>query len=88
MALPVVQKSSCIFCNIVNKLENTEILFENDEICIFRDIKPAARFHILTVPKRHIDDVKSLTSSDKDLGKSLKWFLPVIEAFLCSILLG
>ncbi|XP_004924193.1 histidine triad nucleotide-binding protein 3-like [Bombyx mandarina] len=60
-------KSSCIFCNIANKLEGTEILYEDDEVCVFRDIKPASRFHILTIPKRHIEDVKSLTSADKEL---------------------
>ncbi|XP_059050345.1 adenosine 5'-monophosphoramidase HINT3-like [Achroia grisella] len=64
-ATPV--KTSCIFCNIVNKLENTEILYEDNEVCVFRDIKPASRYHILTVPKRHIPDAKSLTSADKEL---------------------
>ncbi|XP_049884406.1 adenosine 5'-monophosphoramidase HINT3-like [Pectinophora gossypiella] len=62
-----VERSSCIFCNIVNKLENTEILFEDDEVCVFRDIKPATRFHTLTIPKRHIDDVKALNKDDKEL---------------------
>lgn len=69
MTTSVAEKSACIFCNIVNKLEGTEILFEDEEVCVFRDIKPASRFHILTVPKRHIEDVKSLTSDDKELGK-------------------
>ncbi|XP_030036168.2 histidine triad nucleotide-binding protein 3-like isoform X1 [Manduca sexta] len=64
-------RSSCIFCNIVNKLENTEILYEDEDICIFRDIKPASKFHILTIPKRHIEDVKSLTSSDKPLVEKM-----------------
>lgn len=42
-------------------------MYEDDEVCVFRDIKPASRFHILTIPKRHIEDVKSLTSADKEL---------------------
>ncbi|CAH2064859.1 unnamed protein product, partial [Iphiclides podalirius] len=62
-----VEKSKCVFCNIVNKLENTEILYEDEDVCVFRDIKPASDFHILTIPKRHIEDVKSLTPSDKTL---------------------
>lgn len=69
MASPAVDRSPCIFCNIVNKLGDTELLFEDDEVCVFRDIKPAAGFHVLTIPKRHINDVKSLTSADKELGK-------------------
>ncbi|XP_026317401.1 histidine triad nucleotide-binding protein 3-like isoform X2 [Hyposmocoma kahamanoa] len=67
MASPAIERSPCVFCNIVNKLENTELLFEDDEVCVFRDIKPATGFHVLTIPKRHIDDVKSLTSADKQL---------------------
>ncbi|RVE47166.1 hypothetical protein evm_008134 [Chilo suppressalis] len=64
---PLAERSACVFCNIVNKLDNTELLYEDEQVCIFRDIKPASSFHILTVPKRHIEDVKGLTSSDKDL---------------------
>lgn len=62
------EKSSCIFCNIVNKLENTEILYDDDDVCVFRDIKPASDYHILTVPKRHIEDAKNLQAADKELG--------------------
>ncbi|XP_060808542.1 adenosine 5'-monophosphoramidase HINT3 [Amyelois transitella] len=64
-------QSPCIFCNIVNKLTGTELLYEDEEICVFRDIKPASRFHILTVPKRHIEDVKSLTAADKELVEKM-----------------
>ncbi|KAJ2942444.1 hypothetical protein O0L34_g16049 [Tuta absoluta] len=61
------EKSPCIFCNIANNLEDTELLYEDEEVCVFRDIKPASRFHILAIPKTHIDDVKSLDASHKDL---------------------
>ncbi|CAG4952828.1 unnamed protein product [Parnassius apollo] len=67
MSTNIPEKSNCVFCNIGNKLENTEILYEDDEVCVFRDIKPASDYHILTIPKRHIDDAKSLTPADKDL---------------------
>ncbi|XP_026498882.2 adenosine 5'-monophosphoramidase HINT3-like [Vanessa tameamea] len=66
-----VEKSSCVFCNIVNKLENTEILYEDDDVCVFRDIKPASDYHILTVPKRHIEDAKSLQPADKELVEKM-----------------
>ncbi|XP_063836403.1 adenosine 5'-monophosphoramidase HINT3-like [Ostrinia nubilalis] len=67
MASAPAEKSACVFCNIVNKLDDTELLFEDDQVCVFRDIKPASKFHVLTVPKRHIEDCKSLVSSDKEL---------------------
>ncbi|XP_045456153.1 adenosine 5'-monophosphoramidase HINT3-like [Melitaea cinxia] len=65
------EKSSCIFCNIVNKLENTEILYDDDDVCVFRDIKPASDYHILTVPKRHIEDAKNLQAADKELVEKM-----------------
>lgn len=64
-----LSKSPCLFCNIVNNLEDTELLYEDEFVCVFRDIKPASKYHILTVPKRHIEDAKALTTNDKDLGK-------------------
>lgn len=70
MSTVASERSSCIFCNIANRLENTEILFEDEEVCVFRDISPATRFHVLTIPKRHIEDVKCLTAADKELGEA------------------
>lgn len=70
MTAPIAEKSDCIFCNIVNKFENTQILYEDDDICVFPDIKPASKLHLLIIPKRHIEDVKCLTPADKELGKS------------------
>ncbi|XP_013138660.1 PREDICTED: histidine triad nucleotide-binding protein 3-like [Papilio polytes] len=67
MSSNAIEKSNCIFCNIINKLENTEILYEDEDVCVFRDIKPASDFHILTIPKRHIEDAKALTPADKNL---------------------
>ncbi|GBP13561.1 Histidine triad nucleotide-binding protein 3 [Eumeta japonica] len=61
----------CIFCNIVNKIGDTEILYEDDDVCVFRDIKPASRFHVLVIPKTHIEDVKHLTPDDKELVQKM-----------------
>ncbi|XP_041983654.1 histidine triad nucleotide-binding protein 3-like [Aricia agestis] len=66
-----LEKSQCIFCNIVNKLEDTEILYEDEDVSVFRDIKPASDYHILTVPKRHIEDAKCLTTNDKQLVEKM-----------------
>ncbi|KAG4073510.1 hypothetical protein HA402_000734 [Bradysia odoriphaga] len=57
----------CVFCNIVSKKENTELLFENNNFVIIRDIKPACDFHYLAIPKRHIRDGRDLQLTDKPL---------------------
>ncbi|KAG5684304.1 hypothetical protein PVAND_013539 [Polypedilum vanderplanki] len=63
---------SCVFCDIIANKTNTEILYEDDELVAFRDIKPAASFHFLIIPKRHIDNTKSLTINDKQLLLNMK----------------
>lgn len=60
--------SKCIFCKIIDKTQSAEILFEDEDLIIFKDIKPAAKNHVLVVPKLHIKDAKSLTVEDKPLG--------------------
>ncbi|KAG0656620.1 hypothetical protein C6P46_007024 [Rhodotorula mucilaginosa] len=39
---------------------------------IFHDRSPASRVHLLAVPKRHIDNVKTLTASDIGLVERMK----------------
>lgn len=58
----------CIFCKICAKEEPTDLIYEDEEIVIFKDIKPAAKWHYLAVPKVHIKDGKSLTMEHKALG--------------------
>ena len=57
----------CIFCKIANKLTETEIIYEDDKIIAFNDIKPLAPVHILIIPKKHIASVDHLEIEDKTL---------------------
>ena len=52
----------CVFCQIVAKESQTEILYEDAEFVCFRDIRPAAPHHYLVVPRSHMNNCKSLTS--------------------------
>jgi histidine triad (HIT) family protein len=57
----------CIFCKIAKgEIPSTKV-FENDKMIAFDDIHPKALVHILVVPKKHIESVKHLQESDKDL---------------------
>lgn len=57
--------NTCIFCDIADKRSTeTVIEFENDEMVIFKDIRPAAEHHFLAVPKFHFDSVKSLNKEE------------------------
>lgn len=57
----------CIFCKIVNKEAQAEILQETREVVIFKDIRPSAPVHYLVVSKKHIPSLKKIGHEDKTL---------------------
>lgn len=57
----------CLFCKIIKKEIPADIVFEDDKIVAFRDIKPQAPTHILIIPKKHIPTVMDLQDGDKDI---------------------
>ncbi len=57
----------CIFCKIAAHEVDSNILYEDDQVVAFRDLKPLAPVHLLIVPKRHIETVADLTEQDKPL---------------------
>lgn len=58
----------CVFCNIVNKTLNSELLFENERLIAIRDILPKAPVHILIIPKKHVLSINHLESEDMPLA--------------------
>ncbi|KAK9838713.1 hypothetical protein WJX74_001870 [Apatococcus lobatus] len=62
----------CPFCDIVQKRPgSTKTIWEDDTLLAFRDRTPAAKEHLLIIPKRHIPTVKSLTREDYQLVLSM-----------------
>ncbi|MBI2038687.1 MAG: HIT domain-containing protein [Candidatus Niyogibacteria bacterium] len=57
----------CLFCEIAEKKRPAEVVFETDEVVIFKDANPKARVHLLVVPKKHIASVKDATDGDRAL---------------------
>ena len=61
-AADLTRDVNCVFCQIVET--PTELLYEDAEFVCFRDIRPAAPHHYLVVPRRHMNNCKSLTHED------------------------
>ena len=53
-----------VFSKIIRKEIPADIVFENDQVLAFRDIKPQAPVHILIIPKIEIAKVTDLSSKD------------------------
>ncbi|KAL0984936.1 hypothetical protein UPYG_G00150700 [Umbra pygmaea] len=61
----------CIFCKIVNEELATELLYVDEELSCFRDIKPGAPHHYLVVPTRHVGNCKSLNKEHVTLVEKM-----------------
>lgn len=58
---------STIFTKIINKEIPAAIVFENEQVIAFKDIKPVAPIHILVLPKKEIPTLNDISFEDKEL---------------------
>lgn len=64
--------SDCLFCKINNGDISAEILFQDDDVTVFKDVSPQAPVHFLVIPKKHITTINDLQSDDAALiGKMM-----------------
>ena len=56
-----------VFTKIINKEILADILYEDDDVLAFRDIRPLAPVHILIIPKREIPSINDLDPADAPL---------------------
>ena len=59
--------SDSIFTKIIKREIPSDIIFEDDEIIAFKDIRPLAPIHILISPKRQIETLNELEEEDSIL---------------------
>lgn len=57
----------CIFCKIINREIPAQIVYENDKVVAFKDIKPVAPVHVLLVPRVHIASIKDINSDNAEV---------------------
>ncbi len=48
---------SCIFCKIVQKQAPSSIIYEDEYVMAFLDIRPVNEGHTLVIPKEHYADI-------------------------------
>lgn len=59
--------ADCLFCKVVAGDVPARIIYEDDRVVAFRDIKPQAPLHVLIVPRQHIATLNDLTEADDPL---------------------
>jgi histidine triad (HIT) family protein len=56
-----------LFTKILNKEIPSEIIFENNNIFVIKDINPEDKTHLLIIPKEEISSINSLEEKHKEL---------------------
>lgn len=57
----------CLFCKIANHELPSDMLYEDDDYVVFKDIHPQAPVHLLIVPKTHIRSVNDIAPEHTEL---------------------
>jgi len=58
---------NCIFCRIASGEAPARILFADDDVVAFHDIRPQAPVHVLVIPRRHLDSLAHAAPEDAAL---------------------
>ena len=64
---------NCLFCKIIKGDIPSSKVFEDDQVFAFRDINPQAPFHVLVVPKKHVESVAAVDQlADGEIAACLR----------------
>ena len=66
----------CLFCKVVSRKSSSDIVYEDDQVLVFKDIYPKADIHLLLVPKEHIGSLDELDSSHDAMIAHMMRLLP------------
>src|SRR5437660_261607 len=67
MAIELCPMADCLFCKIIDRRLPASLVYEDDRVIAFNDIKPQAPTHVLIVPKRHVATLNDISVEDDQL---------------------
>jgi len=56
-----------VFKKIIDRQIPAEIVYEDDQALVFKDIRPQAPVHLIVIPKKEIPTVNDMTEADEAL---------------------
>ncbi len=59
--------NGCLFCGVIEGKIKANIVYEDERIVAFTDIRPQAPVHILLIPRKHIAGVLDIEPNDGGL---------------------
>ncbi len=58
---------SCLFCRIVAKEIPAAVVYEDEHVVAFRDLRPQAPTHVLVIPREHVASLDEATEGHATL---------------------
>jgi histidine triad (HIT) family protein len=59
--------SDTIFQKIIDRELSADIIYEDEQSLVFRDINPVAPTHLLIIPKKQIEKISDANDEDQEL---------------------
>jgi histidine triad (HIT) family protein len=83
MTSPAAAHPTCLFCRIVARSVAAEIVYEDAATIAFLDVHPAARGHVLVVPRAHAETLLDVEDAAiPDVFRAVKVVQQMIQAAL------
>ncbi len=70
----------CIFCRIIKGEIPSSKVYEDDEMCVFKDVEPKAKVHLLAVPKTHFKLLSEAGDNEREILARMLAKIPRIAA--------
>ncbi len=58
---------NCIFCKIASGEVQAQIVYQDDDVVVFKDLNPQAPTHLLIIPVKHIAKLDEASKEDMAL---------------------
>lgn len=68
----------CVFCKIIKGEIPSSKVYEDEKMCVFRDLEPKAKVHLLAVPKAHFKLLEEAGESGAEILKHMLTKIPAI----------
>lgn len=70
----------CIFCRIIDGEIPAAKVYEDEKFCVFRDVEPKAKVHLLAVPKTHFKLLSQIGESEAEILTHMLKKIPQIAS--------
>ena len=67
---------NCIFCKIHKKEIPSSVIYEDDQIFVFKDINPIDKVHFLIIPKEHIVNLMECDTNHQEILSKMLLMAP------------